>query len=79
MRLDKLACACINGRYCWIRDGKPDPMSVEQTVYELADFDPTTSHLHTCMAEGDPEAGCMHECAGHLYAIAEDAEKRARE
>lgn len=34
MRLDKLACACINGRYCyegglpvrcWIRDGKPEP------------------------------------------------------
>lgn len=47
MKLDT-ACACINGRYCyengspvrcWIRDGKPDPMStpdpmsVEQTGY----------------------------------------------
>lgn len=52
---------------------------MSENPYELADFDPTTGHLHTCMAEGDPEAGCMHECAGYLYAIAEEAEKRASE
>lgn len=41
----------------------------------LADFDPTTGHLHSCMAEGDPDAGCAQNCTGRLYAIAQDAER----
>lgn len=53
---------------------------------ELADFDPTTGHLHTTCAphfdgytcHGDGETPAI-DCAAHLYAIAQDAEKALHE
>lgn len=48
---------------------------------ELADFNPSTGHLHDCVTgyltggyfEGSTT--CALGCAGHLYAIAQDAEQ----
>lgn len=40
-----------------------------QPTYELADFAPD-GHLHT-----ESPSDCSGECAGHLYALAQDAER----
>lgn len=42
--------------------------------YELADFRPSTGHLHAC-EWGSVTDPCTMDCAGHLYAIAQDAEQ----
>lgn len=51
-------------------------MTTTTQMPELADFDPTTGHLHTCLRDGDPDAGCGRDCAAYLYAIACRAEQR---
>lgn len=46
-----------------------------RTQRELPDFNPSTGHLHNCSVRPDElVAVCRLDCAGHLYAIAQDAE-----
>lgn len=50
-----------------------------EVTRELADFDPSSGHLHTCPAESiqgaDLIVECAEGCAGLLYGIAQDAER----
>lgn len=38
--------------------------------YELADFDPSEGHLHTCPRTARARSEC--DCAAHLFCIAQD-------
>jgi hypothetical protein len=65
--------------------GTVDPESIHPSLlsevvlpdYELADFSPGSSHLHTCAADADSANPCDHDCIHHLYAVAEDLARRA--